>query len=310
MTLTIKQILETYKHLHTSAPHFGMDIYSPSFVPKDIVLLHNSGGKSSGVPVRCDHYILILCLRGGSIRNVKQQEYKIDAHSLQLLPAGLIHSFIDSDDDSEFYVLLFEKEFLLQENIDTQKLEEMLYKFHENPSDALLDLPTFKTVVTLFEQLDSELKNEKSQYLLLSKMILTQLLFILEREKKSAHNTKLITRPQEIGTQFLCLIEQNFEYIKDVQSYAKMLDITPKHLSSTIKETLNASALSFIHSRVMKEIQYLLAYSDKSVAQISVYLNFENPSEMGRFFKKFEGITPKVYRQKNSKINTIPTNNH
>lgn len=306
--LSIQGILETYQHLHKPKPHFGMDIHAPSFQAKELVLLENNGGGNSGVPVRCDHYILILCLHGGSIRSVKQKEYTIEAHSLQLLPLGLMHSFIDTDDDAQFYVLLFEKEFLLEHNIDEETLESLLMRFHEDPSPAHLELSSFKRTLFIFEQLNSELREQKSGYKLLCKMLIAQLLFLLQRTREDRSIKTLSSRPQEISSNYLCLIEQNFMHLKDVQSYAKLLDITPKHLSSTIKETLGSSALSFIHSRIIKEIQYLLVYSQKPLKEISQRLHFDNPSQMGRFFKKHVGISAKTYRLQNSNNIDIPTN--
>ena len=87
-----------------------------------------------------------------------------------------------------------------------------------------------------------------------------------------------------------------------MQSYADILEITPKHLGETIKMTLDKSALHFIHQRIIKEIQYLLVYSDLSIKQIAASLHFENSSEMGRFFKRYEGISPKNFKlaQKNN----------
>lgn len=38
---------------------------------------------------------MILCLTGGSIRNVNQFDYNIKEYSLQLLPPETIHSYKD-----------------------------------------------------------------------------------------------------------------------------------------------------------------------------------------------------------------------
>ena len=70
-------------------------------------------------------------------------------------------------------------------------------------------------------------------------------------------------------------------------------------MSETIKKTLQDSALYYIHIRIVKEIQYLLSFSELSIKQIAYALNFDTLSQFGRFFKRYEGMSPKAYRLQN-----------
>ena len=130
-------------------------------------------------------------------------------------------------------------------------------------------------------------------------MLINQLLYILKREKLDSGIKQNLTRAEQISAEFLVLIEEHYWHKKSVNTYASILGITPKHLSETIKSTLHHSALSYIHIRIIKEIQYLLCFNDMSIKQISYALNFETLSQMGRFFKRHEGMSPKAYRLKN-----------
>lgn len=288
--ITIEQTLNTYKDLHSQKPTFGMDTYAKDFRADNFVILENNGKGSKGVPIRCAHYICILALKGGSIRHVNQYNYNITAHSLQLLVPGVIHSFEDTEPDSEFVVLLFNREFLPKE------LEELLAFHKKHPQSVDLDAIEFRHVLNIYEQLNIEYKNTKIDYKEIAKHLLIHLLYILKREKLSKPKVEIKNRAQQISNQFLSLIEEHFQEYKSVKSYADILDITPKHLSETIKECLGKSALHFIHKRIIKEIQYLLCYSNMSIKQISSNLNFENASDFGRFFKRYEGLSPKAYQ--------------
>jgi AraC family transcriptional activator of pobA len=90
--------------------------------------------------------------------------------------------------------------------------------------------------------------------------------------------------------------------MRQVSEYAALIDISPKHLSETVKEKLNTNALSFIHQRLLKEAQYLLVYTNKSIYQIAIKLRFNDSSEFSKFFKKQTGVNPKRYRILNKKI--------
>jgi len=136
----------------------------------------------------------------------------------------------------------------------------------------------------------------------MAKMLINQLLVLLKREKKHCGRKQNHTRAQQICAEFLVLIEEHYWQKRSVKEYASLLAITPKHLSETVKSTLHHSALSYIHIRIIKEIQYLLCFGGMSIKQIAYALHFETVSQLGRFFKRHEGMSPKAYRLKHKDI--------
>ncbi len=298
--LTIEQSINSYKHLLKPNPSFGMDFFADDFEAKDIVLLEDNEAGSQGIALRFDYYALILRLKGETKRTINQHSYLIKPQSLQLINPGSIFSFEDISDIAKTYVLLFNKDFIEDQNLPLEILEPLLLFHREHQEDALLDMRQFAEVVAVYEQLNSELKSKKEDYKIVTKMLINQLLFLLKREKLSASIKPNLTRAQQICAEFLSLIEEHYWEKKSVQEYASMMGITPKHLSETIKATLSHSALSYIHVRIIKEMQYLLCFSDMSIKQISHALHFETLSQLGRFFKRYEGVSPREYRLKNS----------
>jgi len=129
-------------------------------------------------------------------------------------------------------------------------------------------------------------------------MYLNQLLYLLQREKEKLHTQNSCSKSQQLCSDYLSLIEEHFKSKKKVYEYAELLEITPNYLSEIIQENLNASALSFIHKRILKESEYLLSFTNKAVKQIAIELNFDSSSQFGRFFKHNSGVTPKEYRHK------------
>ena len=299
---TIEQTVNTYKYLFEPNPIFGMDFFADDFEAKDIVLLDDTKTGSQGIPLRFSYYAFFLRLEGETTRTINQFDYLIKAQSLQLVNPGTIYSFKDITEASRTFVLLFDKAFIEEENLSLG-IQDPLLDFHrKHQQDVLLDLSQYAQVVSIYEQLSSELKAKKKDYKIVSKMLINQLLYILKREKQNSGLKKNLTRAEQISSEFLILIEEHYWQKKSVKEYALILGITPKHLSETIKSTLHHSALSYIHVRIVKEIQYLLCFNDMSIKQISYALNFETLSQMGRFFKRHEGMSPKEYRLKNKVI--------
>jgi len=286
--LTMSQALERYKQIHLEEPKFGMNVLSNDFRPNDIVILQSNSQRKEGVPVRCDFYTMVFCLAGGSIRYVNQFEYRINAHSLHLLPPGSIHSFKDTFDTTHYYVILFEKDF-------TE--ETALLEFHDNHLESVdLEPSLFGKVKDLFEEIESEFKRDEEDHRLYAKHLLNQLLLILKREKLKIKSDTPKTRGDVICIRFLSLLEENFKDMKRVDDYAALLDLTPKYLSETVKAKLGKSALHFIHKRIVKEAKYLLVYSDRTISSIAVILNFHDASQFTKFFKQRVGKSPRQFR--------------
>ena len=81
--------------------------------------------------------------------------------------------------------------------------------------------------------------------------------------------------------------------IKDV---AEILHIHPTHLSNTIKLTTGKSPCDIYEEKIMVIARAMLTETSASISDIAIRLTFD-PSNFTKFFKHFEGITPKQYRE-------------
>lgn len=296
---TIEQTINTYKYLFEPNPIFGMDFFADDFEAKDIVLLDDVKTGSQGIPLRFGYYAFFLRLQGETNRTINQFNYHIKPQSLQLVNPGTIYSFKDITEASRTFVLLFDQAFIEESSL-AEAVQTPLLDFHrEHQQEVMLDAALYAQVVSIYEQLSSELKAKKEDYKTVCKILINQLMYILKREKVKSGIKQNLTRSEQISCEFLVLIEENFCQKKSVKEYASVLGITPKHLSETVQSTLHHTALSYIHVRIIKEIQYLLCFGDLSIKQIAYTLNFETLSQFGRFFKRQVGVSPKEYRLKN-----------
>lgn len=106
-----------------------------------------------------------------------------------------------------------------------------------------------------------------------------------------AHKKQLVDK-------FLLLVEQNEGRSRRVDEYASQLNITPKYLSIVIKEILNRRPTDCIQFFTMKAIENRLRFSDMTMQQIAIDLNFPNASFFGKYFKEHSGMTPLEFRKK------------
>lgn len=99
-----------------------------------------------------------------------------------------------------------------------------------------------------------------------------------------------------IPDQFINLVQQNFKKERFLDFYATKLEITPKHLSRTMKAFTGSTAVEWIERYVILEAKVLLKSTNMSIQQIADDLNFPSQSFFGKYFKKIVGMSPKDFR--------------
>lgn len=99
-----------------------------------------------------------------------------------------------------------------------------------------------------------------------------------------------------ISDQFINLVQQHFKKERFLDFYASKLEITPKHLSRTMKALTGITAVEWIERYVILEAQVLLKSTNMTIQQISDELNFPTQSFFGKYFKKNVGMSPKDFR--------------
>ncbi|HRB73210.1 MAG TPA: AraC family transcriptional regulator, partial [Flavobacterium sp.] len=131
------------------------------------------------------------------------------------------------------------------------------------------------------------------------RLYLVQILFDYNRvcEICLLNSTTNMNRQFQIVHKFRKLIDLHFATLKTVKEYADLLHITSKYLSECTKQQLGYSAIDLIHQRILLESEFLLRYSELTIKEISIFLNFDTISHFGRFFKAQKKQTPSEYRQ-------------
>lgn len=115
---------------------------------------------------------------------------------------------------------------------------------------------------------------------------------------------KILLRQHEITADFLREIDKHLDDIMagrtldmyEIRDLAEVMHIHPTHLSNTVKLVTGKAPCYFFEMKIMDIARDLLANTADSVTQIATRLTFD-PSNFVKFFKRFEGLTPKQYRE-------------
>ncbi|MDO4165639.1 MAG: helix-turn-helix transcriptional regulator [Bacteroides sp.] len=108
------------------------------------------------------------------------------------------------------------------------------------------------------------------------------------------------TRPFNSGEilfkRLVALLESTYPKNRTVAYYADRLYVSPKYLSSVCKKVSGQNISNIIDQYVLKDVEQLMKYSDKSIKEIADELEFSNLSFFGKYVKRHLGMSPKKLR--------------
>ncbi len=108
--------------------------------------------------------------------------------------------------------------------------------------------------------------------------------------------TASYTSGERMFHDFISLISNTYPRPRSVAWYAGQLHVTPKYLSSIIKDVSGETASTIIRRYIIADTAYLLRYTRKSIKEITNELNFPNISFFGKFVRRYLGQSPKQFR--------------
>lgn len=125
---------------------------------------------------------------------------------------------------------------------------------------------------------------------------------LLQRKDHVAMPERLArTRRGEYFCRFIQLLTRYFMQDRSVAFYAEKMNLTPKYLSTVIREVSGKTASQWIDDVIVQEACHRLSSSEHSIQQIAYELNFPNQSFFGVYFKNKTGTSPSSYRLDNAR---------
>jgi AraC-like DNA-binding protein len=180
--------------------------------------------------------------------------------------------------------------------------------------DILSEFPFFKvTEINLFEPEQAEAEKllgyfqmiwvefrDTNSYKthIIQSLVLALLYYCKSLYERYRTQEKDKPRSLIILNQYQQLINKFYLEKKTVEAYASLLGITPNHLNDVVKQVTGKTARSFIVERILLEAKNLLTHTQIDIADISHNLQFDEPTNFSKFFKKYVGLTPLQFRNR------------
>lgn len=266
------------------------------------VLVFDSGFipyQQHNFPMRINALIIILCRKGSGRVEIDLKSYDIEKDTLIFIqPKNYINLLSCNEDFSSHIIACSQR---IVEDV-LPKLTDLLPLLihHRTEPVTKLEYDRAEELNRYYEFFRSELAKPRSLFTKNKiECLLQAALFELMEIQHNSNDVVVFekTRKEEIMAQFLISVSERFREERQVSYYAQKLSISPKHLSSVVKETSGRTAGEWIENYVIMEAKVLLRTTDMTIQAISNYLNFANQSFFGKYFKHITGKSPSEFRR-------------
>ena len=265
-------------------------------------LKENEGSMSNyKPPFRKDFYFIALVSNAGKTKITYDNTNITKLNSFLVFQSpGLLYSFY-RDNTANGYLIYFKKECFSFFKPDFEKEFPFFNILHTN--FFKLNKAKFQEFAPHFEEVFSAYENTNdNQHKVASIKLLALLYQLKEFTTVFKQWEEGFTTPQQILLQKFIQLVNNF-YIekRTIEEYAALLNVTPNHLSQSVKSASGKNALSYINERLLSEAKSFIRFTDYDIAEIAYQLNFSDPANFGKLFKKHTDLTPLEYRKLSGK---------
>lgn len=253
-------------------------------------------------PFRIDAFIVGICTEGELEVSINLNKVTIRKNQLFICTPNIVLQIFSSKNYSSDTIALSE-EFMSKINIDLQRIIPLFLKFgtknllqlsDEEVESLRMDIQTVKREL---KRPDSRFRTNIISCMLstvvyrISDALDVRLSTLPDEKEKNVTN-----RAEEYFANFTKLLSEKYKQERSVAFYARSLCITPKYLTTIIKQVSGKSVSEWINALVILEAKTLLKNTSMSIQEIAYTLNFPNQSFFGSYFKRNTGLSPVQYR--------------
>jgi len=246
-------------------------------------------------PFKTDVVTAIICEKGEMKGSMDLITYHSSAPSMTILLPDQILQYEYISPDFQGLFIVMSKKFV--DGLGIEDRFSIHVSVRDNPCISLAP-EEMKAMQTYYNMMYSAISVKEHPHRLEIAKNLTRAFFFGAGyffHKTPEDNKK--TKNEKLVDDFLRLVQLNYKKHRNIEFYADKLCITPKYMSSVIRQTSNKTAGDWIDDHVMLEAKALLKSTNSTIQQISDELNFADQSFFGKYFKRIAGVSPKEYRK-------------
>ncbi len=271
------------------------------YLSDDLVIfaLDVQNNTTAEYPAKIDGFSAIIMLSGEAVVSIDMQNYNVKPNTIVFFNPDSIIRTVKYSADAAAYFLAFSKSFVNEIQIDLSSSLPVYMRFGKAP---ILDVTEQDTeeIRQLFRLIKTMLRSDKEHYRheIIRTLFTTAFYIITEISQRERPQAIKQGRCEVLFDEFMSLLQRYNKQERNVSFYSKQMGITPKYLSSVVKEVSGKTAARWIDESVVLEAKALLKFSGMSIQEIAQHLHFSTQSFFGKYFKQHTGISPSRYKRK------------
>ncbi|SDW80931.1 AraC-type DNA-binding protein [Lutibacter oricola] len=264
----------------------------------DLAKLFKSKKEMMTKPHRAQFYHILIIEKGKGTHLVDFNPIKIENNTIICVPHNSVNKF-DINGVYKGKAILFTKSFFCRNKYDTQFLH-LSRLFSDLYSVTKLEFnPKISNLSILINAMETEYlrESDNAKFHILYNMLH---IFLLQTEREMRKQGYVELKPSanlDYLVMFKNVLEKNYKTEKSVSAYASKLSISTKQLNKATTTLLDKTPKQIIDERIVLEAKRLLSHSSQSIKEIAYKLNYEEPTNFIKYFKKHTNSTPSEFKE-------------
>ncbi|CAA6804394.1 MAG: Unknown protein [uncultured Sulfurovum sp.] len=242
---------------------------------------------------------IFIVTKGKGIHTVDFVPYSYRTGTVFFIAKDQVHTFKTSP-DSDGYLLAFTDTFF--NRLIVNKNLNILYEIFDYiyySAKIQLDERIYEDVLKLTQVLEKEYSIEMDSFKELILGPLLQVLILKLSRERLSQKLPLEGKEKFLYLQFKKLsLEHN--YTLHVNDYAKMLNVSSKTLTNMCNKYFGKSTKKYLDEHLILQIKRFLLNESLTIENIADKLCFDESTNMVKFFKRYEGLTPSQFTKEHS----------
>lgn len=222
---------------------------------------------------------------GKGIFFIDSREYVVEQGNIVVIPANIMHTEFSSIGNPLTYYIIG------VDNISISELNTFIYDFEHKSSQ----------VHHFFFEIFNEMKEQKSDYLLLIQSFLLNFLVFLKRTAKMKYSPSSDKKTSKMCANIKDFLYAHYSEKISLATLSKKHFISTFHLVHQFTHEFGCSPIHFLTQKRLAEAVILLKTTEMSVTNISSSIGFSSASHFSQKFKSAFGISPLQVRKEKSK---------
>ena len=245
---------------------------------------------------------ILRILRGCFTIEIDLESYELNEGDICIVGSGELHQLEGKGPDTLHDVIIFNPhilEFSYQDQFQEDVISPILNQEYALPHIIHPDEPGYERIVTVY----NKIAKDNDNWYFEAKMGLLTIMNELKRQERFIKTSRIKNEAEKLRIDryksLISYMEEHFSQKVTLEELGELVGCNTQYLCHFFKEISGLSPIQYLIGYRILQAQNMLINTTKSVLEISLDCGFENVSYFIRQFRKYTGMSPGKYRNKN-----------